>query len=199
MSEILTFNKWSTKGITVTDPGLISYINIEPRIVPKTGGKHVKIRFHKSKVFIIERLMNKLQVSGHSTKKHLRSSGHNTGKAQRIYNQMKKCLEMVEERTKENPIKVTVSAIEHAAPREEIITIEYGGARYPKAVEMAPQRRVDFAMRQIVNAAATKAFGSKKAIEETLADEIVNAYRMSNQSSSIMKKLEMERQSDSSR
>lgn len=199
MSEILAFNKWSTSQIQVIDPGLKRYINLEPKIVPRTGGKNVKTRFHKSKVFIIERMMNKLQVSGHTSKKHIRSSGHNTGKANIAYNAMFKALEIVEEKTSENPIAVTVSAIENAAPREEVIAIEMGGARYPKAVEMAPQRRVDYAIRQIMIAAATKAFNSRKQIETAIADEIINAYKLSSQSTAISKKNEMERQADSSR
>jgi small subunit ribosomal protein S7 len=144
-------------------------------------------------------MMNRLQVSGHTGKKHVRSSGHNTGKAQLVYNTMQRALEIIEERTKENPIAVVVGAIENAAPREEVIAIEYGGARYPKAVEMSPSRRVDFALRQLVTAAATKSFDSKKAIEVALADEIVNAYKLSNQSVAISKKNEIERQADSSR
>jgi len=199
MSELLTFNKWSTKGITVADPGVAPYISLEPRIVPRSGGKHTKTRFHKSKVFIVERFMNHLMVTGHTGKKHTRSSGHNSGKGNLSYNTMLNCLNIIEQKTKENPIAVLVAAIENAAPREEIITIEYGGARYPKAVEMAPSRRVDYAIRQMIISAATKSFSSKKDIETALADELLAASKMSNQSSAISKKFEMERQADSSR
>jgi ribosomal protein S7 len=44
-----------------------------------------------------------------------------------------------------------------------------------------------------------KAFNTKKAIEETLSEEILNAYKLSNQSAAIAKKLELERQADASR
>ena len=103
---------------------------------------------------------------------------------------MEKALELVEERTKENPIKVLVGAIVNAAPREEIITIEYGGARYPKAVECAPQRRIDITIRFMTQGASQKSFGSKKNISECLADEIVAAYKMSNTSVAISKKFD---------
>ena len=39
------------------------------------------------------------------------------------------------------PLKIFVKAIENSAPREEVISIEYGGARYPQAVDLSPLRR----------------------------------------------------------
>jgi small subunit ribosomal protein S7 len=108
-------------------------------------------------------------------------------------------LELVEQRSKENPIKVLVKAIENASPREEVISIEYGGARYPKAVECAPQRRIDFALRLMTQGARHKTFNNPKNIVECLADEILAAYRSSQDSTAISRKLELERQADASR
>ena len=79
--EVKAFNKWSVDGIKVQDPGLVKYINLEATFVPRTAARYAGNRFHKSKVFIVERLMNKLQNPGHKSKKHFISSGHNTGKA----------------------------------------------------------------------------------------------------------------------
>src|SRR3989344_4984051 len=143
MSEIKAFNKWSMEGIKVDDPGLQPYVTLNARIVPKTGARYAGSKFHKSKTFIVERLINKLMVPGHKSKKHYRTSGHITGKASTSYNIVEEAFKQIEKTTKENPVKVFVKAVENAAQREEIITIEYGGARYPKAVECSPQRRVD--------------------------------------------------------
>ena len=197
--SILAFNRWDTAGIKIEDPGLIDYIQLQPRIVPKTGARYAGNRFHKSRVFIVERLMNKIMVPGHKSKKHFRSSGHITGKSQRAYKIMEKVLKIIEEKTKENPITVLVKAIVNSAPREEIIAIEYGGARYPKAIECAPQRRIDVALRQMAQGAYQNAFNKKKAIEDCLVDEILNAYKMLQSSAAISKKLELERQADASR
>ncbi len=197
--EIKAFNRWGMEGIAVADPGLQSYINVAPRIVPKTGGKNAKQRFHKSKTFILERFMNKIMISGHRAKKHKISSGHNGGKSQLVSRIMIKTLQIIEAKTKKNPLQVLISAIENAAPREEIIAIEYGGARYPKAVECAPQRRVDLVIRFMTQGAAQKSFGTKKAIEDALAEEILAAYQLSPNSNAISKKNELERQADSSR
>jgi len=135
MAEIKAFNKWGVEGVKVEDPGLEPFITLQPRIVPKTGARYAGSKFHKSKIFIVERLINKLMVPGHKSKKHFKTSGHITGKAQTAYHIVEEAFKQIESTTKENPIKVFVKALENAAQREEIITIEYGGARYPKAVE----------------------------------------------------------------
>lgn len=196
---ILAFNRWSTDGITVQDPGLKAYITVSSKIVPRSSGRTAKFRFHKSNVFIIERLMNRMMSAGHKAKKHKITSGHMTGKAQTVYNIMEETLDLIEKKTKQNPIAVAVKAIENAAPREEIVTIEYGGAKYPKAVEIAPQRRVDQALKFITQNAFQKSFNSKKSMVACLAEELLGAFQNSAQSAAISKKLELERQADSSR
>ncbi|MBS3132269.1 30S ribosomal protein S7 [Candidatus Woesearchaeota archaeon] len=196
---ILAFNRWKTDGIKVDDPGLQDYISLQPKIVPKTGARYVGSRFHKSRVFIVERLINKVMIPGHKSKKHFKTSSHLTGKSHRAFDIVVQALRLIEQKTRENPIKVFVKALENSSQREEIITIEYGGARYPKAVECAPQRRIDLALRHMTQGSYQKSFNSKKAIEECLADEIINAYGMSQASSAIAKKFEVERQADASR
>lgn len=199
MEGIKAFNKWSSEGIAVTDEGLKKYITLEPKLVPKTGGRYAGNRFHKSKVFIVERLINKVMIPGHRSKKHFRTSYPMTGKAQTAYNIVFDAFKVVEQKTKDNPIKVFVKALENAAQREEIVTIEYGGARYPKAVECAPQRRIDLALRHMTQGAFGKSFNTKKHIVNTLADEIIAASQRSSQSNAISKKLEIERQADTAR
>ena len=125
-------------------------INVNPVIVPKTGAKYAGNRFHKSNLFIVERFINKMNNPGHKGKKHVISSGHCTGKTISHYMLLEKVFEELEKRSGKNPLEVFVKAIENAAPREELVTIEYGGAKYPKAVESAPQRRVDQAMKIMV-------------------------------------------------
>jgi len=199
MTQVLAFNKWDCSGIKVQDPGLIKYINVNPVIVPKTGARYAGSRFHKSKLFIVERLANRVMNPGHKGKKHYRTSYYCTGKGVSALKIVEDALKIVEQRTKKNPVEVLVKAIENAAPREEIITIEYGGARYPKAVEVAPQRRVDITLKFFVQGGYHKAFNSKISAEESLAKEIIGAYNMSAESLAISKKFEVERQADASR
>lgn len=197
--DIKIFNRWDTSNVVVSDSGLARYINVDPIIIPKTGARYAGNRFHKSKIHIVERLINKIMNSGHKSKKHFKSSGYNTGKAHTAYNITEEALKIIEKKTNKNPIEVFVKALENASAREEIVTIEYGGARYPKAVECAPQRRVDLALRYMTQGAYQKSFNSKKSIVAALADEIIAAYNLSSNSAAISKKLELERQADASR
>ncbi|KYK26818.1 30S ribosomal protein S7 [Euryarchaeota archaeon SM23-78] len=199
MTKVLAFNKWDCSGIKVKDPGLVRYINVNPVIVPKTGARYAGNRFHKSKLFIVERLINRVMNPGHKGKKHFKTSYHVTGKGANALWIVEEALKIIEQKTKKNPVEVFVNAIENAAPREEIITIEYGGARYPKAVEMAPQRRVDTALKFFVQGAYHKAFNKRISAEESLAREIIGAYDSSGDSLAISKKFELERQADASR
>ncbi len=196
---VLAFNKWSMEGITVEDMGLARYVTLDAKIVPRTGARYAGNKFYKSKVFIVERLINKMMVTGHKSKKHFISSGHNTGKSGTVYNIVLDAFNIIEKNTKQNPLKVFVKALENAAQREEIVTVEYGGARYPKATECAPQRRVDQTLKYFAQGAYHKSFNKKKSIEQALADEITGAYTLSTTSMAIAKKFEIERQADSSR
>ncbi|MFH0875185.1 MAG: 30S ribosomal protein S7 [archaeon] len=198
-AELKVFNRWSTDGIEVKDPGLKNYITLQPRIVPKTGAKYGGQKFYKSKIFIVERFINKLMAAGHKGKKHKVTSERNTGKAITSYNLVEQAFEIIEKKTQKNPIEVFIRALENAAPREEIITIEYGGARYPKAVEVAPQRRIDIALRYMAQGSYQSAYDAKKTSVNAIVDEITNAFMLNTQSIAVAKKYELERQADSSR
>lgn len=199
MAEIKAFGRWSSEGIKVNDVGLVDYINLNTTLVPRTGARYAGQKFYKSRTFIVERLINKLMVAGHKGKKHRITSYTSTGKAMNAYKLVEDAFTIIEQRTKQNPVKILSEAVENAAPREEIVSIEYGGARYPKAVECAPQRRVDIALRYMIQGAFAKSFNSKKASAETLADEILAASQRSANSNAVSRKLDIERQADSSR
>ena len=193
------FGRWDYDDVVVEDPGLKDYINLKEMFIPYTGGRFQNKRFGKAKIHIIERLAGRLMTSGHLGKKHKWTSGHQTGEKYRAYKIIMRAFEIIEKETKENPLKVFVKAIENAAPREEVTVIEYGGARYPKAVDCSPQRRVDLAIRHIVWGAFHSSRRKSTTMEEALAKEIINAYKNSLQSYAIKKKLEIERMAESSR
>ncbi len=199
MADIKCFNRWSTDGITVRDTGIAPYITLHPKILPKTGARYAGNRFHKSYVFIVERLAAKLMNTGHKARKHFISSGHHTGKKNNSLNIIESAFGKVEAKLKKNPIAALVLAVENAAPREEVISIEYGGARYPKAVDIAPQRRVDLALRNMTQGAYWKTFNKKMKIDDALADEIISAAQSSGKSNAIAKKRDLERQASSSK
>ena len=200
MAEIKIFGKWSTEGIEVKDPGLARYINLEPRLLPRSGGKYAKQQFYKSKMNIVERLMNKLMVPGHRGKKHVISSGRCVGKTAIQYKIVKKAFEKIEQITKKNPIEVLVRAIENAALREEITSYQLGGIIVRRAVVTSPQRRVDLALRNIAQAAYRKSFGKKQTIVDALVDEIIAAYNNdASKSEAIREKERIEREAEGAR
>lgn len=197
MEKIKIFNLYDINEVKVEDLGLKRYINLEPRLLVKSRGRH-REKFGKAKVNIVERLINVLANPGHRGKKHkiiTRVAGKYSQEAKVVLETFK----IIEEKTKTNPIQILVKAIENSAPRDEITTIEYGGARYPQAVDTAPLRRLNLALRNIVHGAHDKAFGTKKKISETLANEIILASQNSNESFAVTKKIETEKQADSAR
>lgn len=133
MSQV--FEKWDLKEIKIEDLGLINYICLDETLVPHTLGRHVRRQFAKSKVSIVERLMNKIM-----------RTQRNSGKKNKAYNIVKDSFEIINKRTKQNPIQVLVKAVENTSPREETTRIKYGGIGYQVAVDIAPQRRVDLAL-----------------------------------------------------
>ena len=64
---------------------------------------------------------------------------------------------------------------------------------------MAPLRRIDLALRYMVQGSYQKSFNSRHSIEKVLSEEILAAYANDQKSAAISKKLEIERQSDASR
>jgi small subunit ribosomal protein S7 len=200
MVEIKIFDRWGIKGIEVLDLGLKRYINLEPVFVPKSRGKYSSKQFYKSKMNIVERLITKLMVPGHRGKKHVLTSGRVVGRYLTNYNTVKKVFEKIESITKKNPIEVFVRAIENAALREETVSYQVGGIIVRRAVVTSPQRRVDVALRNIVQAAYRKSFGKKENIVDALANEIIAASNNdASKSEAIREKERIEREAEGAR
>ena len=192
------FDIYDITEVKVEDPGLKSAINLDPKLVLKEYGRNVQ-KFGQAKVNIVERLMNRVAVAGHRGKKHKVIVGRATGKYTRNMNLVLDAFKLIEKRTNKNPIAVLVKAIENSAPKDEVTVIEYGGARYPQAVDVSPLRRVNLALKHIVHGASDKAFGKKKKFSQALAEEIIMASEQNGESFAIRKKKESEAQADSAR
>jgi len=186
------FRKWDSSEVEVRDPSLEGYINLKPREVPHTSGRHAR-PFGRSEVDIVERLINKVMVTGHEGKKHKRSSGRNTGKKYLASKMVKEALEIVEKKTKKNPVQVLVDACINTGPREETTRLKYGGIAYHRSVDVSPQRRLDKALRFLAIGSARQAFKTKKSLSQALAEEIIAASNYDMKCFSISKKEETER------
>ncbi|MFQ5887069.1 MAG: 30S ribosomal protein S7 [Candidatus Hydrothermarchaeales archaeon] len=198
-TSLKVFGKWDLSEVQVGDPGLKNYIGLTPVLVPSSGGRHAKKQFGKSNISIVERLINKVMVTGHEGKAHRRTSGRNTGKKQKASKIVRGAFETINKKTKKNPAQILANAVSNASPREETTRIRYGGIVYHQAVDVAPQRRLDMALRLITLGAAKAAFKSKKSIEQCLADEIMSASKYDTRCYSIAKKEEIERISKAAR
>ncbi len=192
------FDKWDLEEVEIVDPGLACAINLEPKLILKSQGRNV-VKFGQAKVNVVERLMNKLSLCGHRNKKHRIEIGHSTGKYSKNMKMVIDAFEIIEKRMKMNPVQVLVNAITKAAPRDEVTIIEYGGARYPQAVDVSPIRRVNLALKHIAHGASEKSFGKKKKLSQALADEIMMAAEENGESFSLKKKKDAESQADSAR
>jgi small subunit ribosomal protein S7 len=192
------FDKYDLSQIEVKDPGLRQVINLKPKLILKSQGRNV-VKLGQTKINLVERLMNRLAVSGHRGKKHKIEKGTATGKYTKNMKIILDALEIVEKKTGKNPVQVLVTAIENAAPRDEITVIEYGGARYPQAIDVSPIRRVNLSLKHLIHGASDKAFNKKKTITQTLAEEIIMAADKNGESLAIRKKKESEAQADSAR
>lgn len=186
--ELKVFGKYDVSEVKINDPALDKYICLKPKYVLHTHGRHAKTPFAKNNVFIVERLINKVM-----------RKEHNTGKKAMAYNIVKEAFEIIEKRTKKNPIQVLVDAIINAGPREEVVRLKIGGIAVPKAVDTSSSRRVDVALRNIAEGARKAAFRSKKSIAQCLAEEIIAAANNDSKSFAISKKEEVERVAKSAR
>jgi len=186
--EIKLFGKWSFKDTQVKDIGLKRYLNLTPMTAPHSMGRHEHQRFRKANVNIVERLINGLM-----------RPGKNSGKKAKATNIVKEAFEIINIRTGKNPIEVLVNAVENSSPCEDTTRISYGGVVYHLSVDVAPQRRIDLAVRHITEGARQASINNPRSIQETLADELVLAANHDIKSYAISKRHEIERVAQSSR
>ncbi|MGB1698078.1 MAG: 30S ribosomal protein S7 [Thermoplasmatota archaeon] len=183
------FGKYETSGIEVKDPGLQRYIKLSIIGLPHSSARHANKRFAKSKTNLVERLINSV----------MRSAVYN-GKKGKAYTVVSDAFDRIHDRSKgDNPLQVLVSAIENAAPREEVTRLRYGGINVPKAVDVAPLRRLDIAIRNIAKGGLAGSHKSTKPAAHCLADEIMKAAKADASSFAVGKKDEMERVAKSAR
>lgn len=186
--KALMFGKYDLSEVVVNDGGLAKYIDLTPTNVPHSGGKHANRWFGKSKLSIVERLINNIM----RTEKY-------TGKKLKAYRAVEQAFAIVAAKSKKNPVQALVEALENAAPREEVTRLQFGGISVPKAVDISPQRRLDIAIRNLSSAVVHASAKNKKPIYECLADEILLASKGDMTSASVAKKEEIERVAQSAR
>jgi small subunit ribosomal protein S7 len=93
-------------------------------------------------------------------------------------------LEIVRERTSEDPLKVFRQAVDNVKPVLEVRSRRVGGSTYQIPVDVPPDRRIALSMRWIVGSARSR---GERGMMRRLAAELVDAY---NNTGSAVKKRE---------
>ncbi|APW96685.1 30S ribosomal protein S7 [Halobiforma lacisalsi AJ5] len=174
------FGEWEIGEIEYGDPSTERYITVTP--VAHTAGRHASKQFKKSQISIVERFINRLM-----------QTEENTGKKQKTLNYVRDAFDIIHERTEENPVQVLVTAVENAAPREETVRLKYGGISVPKAVDVAPQRRVDQALKFLAEGVHSDSFKTTTPVEEAIASQLIGAANYDVQTYAVSQKEEKER------
>jgi small subunit ribosomal protein S7 len=91
--------------------------------------------------------------------------------------------DLIEQRTKKNPLGVFEQAVRNATPVLEVKPRRVGGATYQVPVEIRADRRLSLAMRWLIQSARSR---PGKSMAEKLAGEFMDA--ANNQGSTIKKK-----------
>lgn len=84
-------------------------------------------------------------------------------------------LDIIAERTKEDPIGIFEKALANAKPVVEVKSRRVGGSTYQVPVEIRPSRRAALAMRWLINFAQSR---PEKTMREKLAGELLDAANM---------------------
>ena len=179
--------KHDMKSVKIEDKGLEKYINLDTENI-YIGGVYSNKIFAKSKTPLVERLINNM----------MRTENY-TGKKTKAYKVVKATFEIIDKKTKSNPMQVFIDAIQNAAPKEETTRLRFGGISVPKAVDIAPQRRLDIAIRNICKGSVAASHKNKKSVEACLADELINASKNDVASFAVAKKNDAERVAKSAR
>ena len=180
-------SKYNMNEVKIEDQGLARYINLEIENIYTSGVYSNKI-FGKSKIPIIERLINNL----------MRTENYN-GKKTKAYKVVRDAFDIIDKKIKKNPMQMFVDALQNSAPKEETTRLRFGGINVPKAVDVSPQRRLDVALRNITQGTLNATYKNKKSVENCLADEIIKASKNDVSSFAVAKKNDVERVAKSAR
>jgi small subunit ribosomal protein S7 len=91
-------------------------------------------------------------------------------------------MNMIQERTNDEPLKLFKKAVENCKPLLEVKTRRVGGANYQVPIEVPQNRRTSLAIRWILAGSRAR---SEKSMAEKLANELMDA---ANSRGSAMKK-----------
>lgn len=102
--------------------------------------------------------------------------------------------DIIEERTRRNPLEVFHQAVDNATPVLEVRSRRVGGATYQIPVEVRPDRRTSLAIRWLIRSAQAR---KGRPMAERLADELMDAAR--NTGATVKKKEDTHKMAEANR
>ena len=196
------FGKWDATEIKIRDAGLVPYVVLENRLSMHTFGTSISSGKSKERINIIERLINKLMRSGQGKKKlggKFYRGRLNCGKKLLALKAVDSAFDIINKKTGKNPVQVLIDAIENSTPNEDVTRITKGGVASAESVDVAPIKKLDEALKNIVLAVFANTFNTKITFADALASEIMLTASRDQKSYSIKRKDEIERIARSSR
>jgi len=103
-------------------------------------------------------------------------------------------LDVIHERTRENPVELFHKAIENVKPMVEVKSRRVGGSTYQVPMEVRPSRREALAIRWIISFSRKR---SGKSMGDKLANEIIEASH--NRGGAIKKKEDVHRMAEANK
>lgn len=100
-------------------------------------------------------------------------------------------MDMISERTNENPIMVFKKAVDNCRPMVEVKSRRVGGSNYQVPVNVRPERAEALALRWLINFSRKR---SGRSMHEKLANELIEASH--NRGGAIRKKEEVHRMAE---
>lgn len=142
----------------------------EPRVIPPDP---------KYKSELIARFVNKVMREGKKTK---------------AYAIFYRALDVIAQKTSQNPLEIFQAAVNNAMPHLEVRPRRVGGATLQIPMEPRPERKLSLAMRWLIEAARKR---SERTMAERLAAELIAASK--NEGAAIKKRDEVHRMAEANK
>jgi small subunit ribosomal protein S7 len=131
---------------------------------------------------LVHKLINKVMVDGKKSK------------AEKI---VYGALQILAEKTGEQPLEALYKAIENLKPMLEVRPRRVGGATYQIPMEVPPRRQISLALKWLVEAARSRSGKGNYTMLEKLSNELLDAYH--NRGNAVKKKEETHKMAEANK
>lgn len=116
------------------------------------------------------------------------------GKKNTAQQVMYKAIDIIKEKTKQDPLEIFDTALKNVQPAVEVKSKRVGGANYQIPIQVRGERRLALGLRWLITAADSK---KGRSMAQKLADELIAA--ANNEGDAIKKKMDVHRMAEANR